>query len=354
MHPENTTDKATTDYTKILQRLAFVVVAGVLAHVLFVWYTTEKDVIRLVFNLNIGHISAILFLMHISWSMYALRIVLWSSFLNEKISFPGAFKVVITSEIASAISPTSVGGAPVKAGLLLQKKFQPGNVGFILTYGVIEDLIFYLTGILLATVFSAGMLMSSFSLLLGQLGLFVKEIVWLFVGLFILIYLYKKGFLGPFTRLTYFTPASITRLWVKLHNNFLHGLEDMKKNYALAASHGKKYMLTSFFLLLSQWMAKFSIFTVLLLAFNIEIPVLEVYIKQWMVQAMMLMVPTPGASGGAEASFLLVFNRYFPEHLSFVMVSTWRLFTYYLILVTAVATFLFIPFITRSWRAFRT
>jgi uncharacterized protein (TIRG00374 family) len=353
MLPENTIEKATTDYSKILQRLAIVVVAGVVAHLLFVWYTTDKEAIKQVLNLSAIHLAAILLLMHFSWSMYALRIVLWSSFLKEKISFPGAFKVVITSEIASAISPTSVGGAPVKAGLLLQKKFQPGNVGFILTYGVIEDLIFYLTGILLATAFSAGILVSSVSLLLHQMGLFVEEIVWLIVGLFILIYLYKKGFLGPIRHLTRFTPASITRLWEKLQTNLLHGLEDMKKNYALAASHGKKYMLVSFFLLLSQWMAKFSIFMVLLLAFNIEIPVVEVYIKQWMVQAMMLMIPTPGASGGAEASFLLVFDRYFPEHLSFIMVSTWRLFTYYLILVSAVGTFLFIPFFTRCWQAIR-
>jgi hypothetical protein len=36
MHPENTADKATTDYTKILQRLAFVVVAGVFAHVRYI------------------------------------------------------------------------------------------------------------------------------------------------------------------------------------------------------------------------------------------------------------------------------------------------------------------------------
>ena len=60
-----------------------------------------------------------------------------------------------------------------------------------------------------------------------------------------------------------------------------------------------------------------------------------------------------GACLGAEAAFLLVFDKYVPDQLSFLMVSAWRLFTYYLILITAAVSFLVIPFIALGWHKFR-
>lgn len=339
---------------KILRRLIIVIVAGVLAHIIFVVSTTEKDALKAIYNFKTIHIALILFLINVSWSMYALRIMLWSAFLTEKLSFPEAFRVVITSEIASAISPTSVGGAPVKAGLLLQKKFQPGNVGFILTYGVIEDIFFYITGVLLAFIFSAGLMMSAGKQLLLKMELFALEISLLVIIVSLLALLYKTGIFPSFEFLKRYIPDSIITMKERLITNLLHGLDDMKKNYALAASNGKRFMLVSFMLLLSQWMARFTILLILLQTFNVEVPSLQVYVSQWIVQVMMLFIPTPGASGGAEASFLLVFDPHVPDQLSYIMVSAWRLFTYYLILITAAATFLLVPFISLGWRKLRT
>ena len=341
------------DSNKILRRLIIVIVAGVLAHIIFVVSTTEKDALKAIYNFKTVHIALILFLINVSWSLYATRILLWSSFLKEKISFPQAFRVVITSEIASAISPTSVGGAPVKAGLLLQKKFQPGNVAFILTYGVIEDIFFYISGVLLAFLFSAGLMMSAGEQLLLKIELFAVEISVMIFFVTLMVFLYKKGIFPSFEFLKRYIPDSVKAIKERAVSNFRHGLDDMKKNYALAASNGKRFMLASFILLLSQWMARFTILLILLQTFNVDVPSLQVYVSQWIVQVMMLFIPTPGASGGAEASFLLVFDPHVPDQLSYIMVSAWRLFTYYLILITAAVTFLLFPIIALGWRKFR-
>lgn len=341
------------DGNKVLQRLIFVIVAGVLAHIIFIIFTTEKDAIKAIYNFKTVHIALILFLINLSWSMYALRILLWSAFLKEKISFTQAFRIVITSEIASAVSPTSVGGAPVKAGLLLQKKFQPGNVAFILTYGVIEDIFFYITGVLLTFLFSEGLMMSAGKQLLITLEFFTLEISVLIIFCALLVLLYKKGIFPSLEILKRYIPEPVKALKERLAKNLLHSMDDMKKNYALAATNGKKFMVGSFLLLLSQWMARFTILVCLLFSFNVDIPFRQVYISQWIVQVMMLFIPTPGGSGGAEAAFLLVFDKYVPDQLSFLMVSAWRLFTYYLILITAAVSFLVIPFIALGWRKFR-
>ncbi len=138
------------NFKKILNRLILFVALGVGAHVAFVLSTTERSLLNYLGELSVLHLLTILVLIICPWLGYALRIRMWSAFLNEKISYGDAVRVVITADVASALSPTSVGGAPVKAALLLNRGYASGSVGFMLTYGVIEDIIFYTTGIVLA------------------------------------------------------------------------------------------------------------------------------------------------------------------------------------------------------------
>ncbi|MBK8519117.1 MAG: hypothetical protein IPL55_23380 [Saprospiraceae bacterium] len=76
------------------------------------------------------------------------------TFFRREHQIQGCSKNSHDGELASALSPTAVGGAPVKAALLLNKGFNPGNVGFMLTWGIIEDLFFYIFGVIMAIFFS--------------------------------------------------------------------------------------------------------------------------------------------------------------------------------------------------------
>jgi uncharacterized membrane protein YbhN (UPF0104 family) len=50
----------------------------------------------------------------------------------------------------------------------------------------------------------------------------------------------------------------------------------------------------------------------------------------------MIFIPTPGATGGAEATFFLLFEKQIPKDLLPLITSTWRFFMYYMMLFTAV------------------
>ncbi|MBC7885161.1 MAG: hypothetical protein H7X99_06780, partial [Saprospiraceae bacterium] len=141
-----------------MNRLILFIGFGILAHIIFLLYTTERVLLSHLNQLSVLHIIVICTLMICPWLGYAARIVMWAKFLKEKISYFDAIRVVITADVASALSPTAVGGAPVKAALLINRGFAHGNVGFMLTLGIIEDIIFYTTGILLATIFSVGLI----------------------------------------------------------------------------------------------------------------------------------------------------------------------------------------------------
>ncbi len=46
----------------------------------------------------------------------------------------------------------------------------------------------------------------------------------------------------------------------------------------------------------------------------------------------MTMIPTPGAMGGAEVSFAIIYNGLIPASVLPVAVSAWRFITFYLLI----------------------
>ncbi|MBK9735107.1 MAG: flippase-like domain-containing protein [Saprospiraceae bacterium] len=327
------------DFRKILNRLILFIGVGVIAHIIFVLSTTGKESLKHLNELSILHIVVICILMVCPWLGYAARVVMWATFLNEKISYFDAVRIVITADVASALSPTAVGGAPVKAGLLLNRGFSNGNVGFMLTYGVIEDIVFYVTGIVLAAFFSVGLLTDVGS---GALNFYNKNtFIIIFSLVFITAYLILliSGSMPKFLKISTYLPIKVKSALYSFKEKFSLGIKDMKSNFSFAFSHGKTRMCISIVVLFMQWMAKFSVLLVIIHAFKLDFETVQIYIRQWVVYVTMLFIPTPGASGGAEASFLLIFGNSIPSDITYLIVSLWRLFTYYFILLSAVILF---------------
>lgn len=332
------------DFNKLINRLILFIGFGVLAHIIFVLSTTEKAMLANLSKLGPQHIATIFVLMLLPWMGYAFRITMWSKLLGEKISFRESLKVVITTDVASALSPTAVGGGPVKLALLIKRGFKAGNAGFILTYGIIEDIIFYSSGILLALIFSKGLVQDT----VGGLWAWISSHMNWIGGAAILVVLtwviLKVVGVTLSDRIMAVIPEHFRDKMYQIRANASHSISDIKANFRLAFSYGKWQIVTSILILFLQWGAKFSILAVLISAFGIEFETIQIYVRQWVVYVTMLFIPTPGASGGAEASFLLIFGKSIPHRISFLVVSLWRLFTYYFILITAVVMYSVISF----------
>lgn len=332
------------NFKKILNRLILFVALGVGAHVAFVLSTTERSLLNYLGELSVLHLLTILVLIICPWLGYALRIRMWSAFLNEKISYGDAVRVVITADVASALSPTSVGGAPVKAALLLNRGYASGSVGFMLTYGVIEDIIFYTTGIVLAGFFSSGLLTDIWLELYSFMAENINTISVIIFILAFYILMIRMNAIPAYLKITHYLPQRLKLLINKAKVKLYNSIQGMKSNFTLVWQHGKLRMVFSFAVLLLQWMAKFSVLIVILHAFNIDFEAIQIYIRQWVIFVTMLFIPTPGASGGAEASFLLIFGKSIPSDIAYLVVSVWRLFTYYFILLMAAILYTLLSF----------
>lgn len=339
------------NFKKIVNRLILFIGLGVGAHIIFVLFTTERSLLKYLSGISYLHLATIIGLLYLPWIFYALRVYMWSIFLKEKIKYLDLIRIVITADLASALSPTAVGGAPVKAALLLNRGFSSGNVGFLLTYGVIEDIIFYTLGIVLAAIFSSHLISGIFTNLVDFIQTYSWHLIIFTTILLGYTYLLKRNKIPSSLRLITYVPTSIKTKIYNYKSKLSDGYIDMKSNFKMALKHGKLRMLASFTMLLLQWMAKFSVLLVILDAFGVDFDVVQSYIRQWVVFVMMLFIPTPGASGGAEASFLLIFGKSIPSDLSFLIVSVWRLFTYYFVLLSAVLSYSLISYYLRNENA---
>ncbi|MBK9257518.1 MAG: flippase-like domain-containing protein [Saprospiraceae bacterium] len=331
--------KKKIDVKKILNRLMLFISFGIVCHITFVLYTTEKDILSQLGHIQWPYFFLILILMVLPWMGYAFRVMMWSKFLGENLPFKDSLKIVITADVASALSPTAVGGAPFKAGLLINRGFSTGKVGFILTLGVLEDIVFYTSGFVFATVYSVGLLNKLVSTGKNFIFDFQSFFIWILIAVILYITLRKTGVYPQSWRLINMLPFKYKFTYLKLIVKAKHSYGELKECFLYVLNAGKLRMLLSITVLFMQWFAKFSILLVILTALHIDFDTLQIYARQWMIWITMLLIPTPGASGGAEASFLLIFGKSIPSEIVNLIVSLWRFFTYYMILLTAVVVY---------------
>ncbi|MEG1556666.1 MAG: flippase-like domain-containing protein, partial [Bacteroidales bacterium] len=83
-----------------------------------------------------------------------------------------------------------------------------------------------------------------------------------------------------------------------------------------------------------SWTARFWVLNCLILALNPDMPFhfgqqITIYAKQLVMWVILLISPTPGASGVAEISFAAFFGNEFPANLQAAVALLWRAISYY-------------------------
>nr|HRD08084.1 flippase-like domain-containing protein [Saprospiraceae bacterium] len=138
--------------------------------------------------------------------------------------------------------------------------------------------------------------------------------------------------------LSYFPESWQLRL-SRFNAGLRHYFSDIGQTYLDVVKTGKWRLAVSIIILFYQWFTKFTILAIILISLDIPFTWFDMYIKQWIIWMGMLIIPTPGASGGAEAAFLVLFKGSLSGDLPNLIVSTWRFFTYYFILILSVILF---------------
>jgi uncharacterized protein (TIRG00374 family) len=322
------------DFKKIINKLFFIIGIGLLAHLIFILTTTGGETFSLIEKMNLWYIVPITFFAMGPWLGHTLRVMLWSHFVKEAVSFKDAFSIILANDIGSAVAPASVGGGPIKLGMLISKGMSAPKATFLVLLSTTEDLVFYAVGILVAFYY-IGNQMSIIDGLMGGLGpLFIIVLI------FTLMFLFSSKIRSRFFQFINFVFRSRWKNKLdKWEAKLNHYFSDIKDAYIAILKEGKMRLLLSIGLLFFQWFSKFTIFILILKSLDIPFDMIQTYIKQWIIFITTLLIPTPGGSGGAEAGFLLMFKDQLGGPLSKVLVTTWRFFSYYFILILSVILF---------------
>lgn len=308
----------------LLRRLLPVVCIGVVGNLVFSWYTRDAGKPQDWSKFSVAYLLLAALLSLLPWFWHGVRLAIWSRFFDVKISRLNLLRIAIATDVGSSMAPQVIGGAPVKMTMLVQQGYSPGKAATLTLLNSFEDVVFFSMAI-------------PVSLLLTRPW---ENPLWLHVGHFLnkngtvlilsilallLVFLLVKKTIA--SKRAGKNPASRWQHWTSDFNATLH----------LIYTKGRKPFLLSVLALLAQWITRFSILLAVLLAMGLPDDLMHFFLLQWMVFVAMVFVPTPGATGGAEAAFLLVFGKIIPKGAVGTVLTGWRFLTYYFMLLVGVA-----------------
>ncbi|MEX0723801.1 MAG: lysylphosphatidylglycerol synthase transmembrane domain-containing protein [Gracilimonas sp.] len=249
-------------------------------------------------------------------------------FLSEKkLDWLASVRVVLAWDFTSAVTPSTIGGAPMATYAMTKEGLKLGDAGAIILYGVLLDQLWFAMAIpilLFAGIF--------YEVVPSEVGL-VGDVSMglLYVGLLSYAGVLAYGVLK--------NPAAIKKV-VKVVFK-LPVLRKMSDKIEVEAENLEEYahqlrkkpfsfLAKAFFLSTMSWLARIALPTIVVLSLLPAPEVLSV-LRSLAMNLAFLVVPTPGGSGGVEGLFVL-FQGPLISREGFVglAVFLWRIISYYI------------------------
>lgn len=262
---------------------------------------------------------------------------------GRKLNWRASFETIMLWEYGSAITPGAVGGIALAFFILKKEGVSFGRstatvmlVTFLdnLAFVMVFALIFFIVGGKLFLVSAACPDLENHTIMLGLRNLADKS--WIGFALFALscAFFFVSLFLIPHTTKKFFHRVSNFRLL----SRFKNGIEHLGDEIEITSHEFKQqsflFYLKIFFATAVSWMSRYALANALLFAFAaVDLDMLQVFARQYVLWVFLVIPSTPGASGLAEVSFIAMNCEFIPAGLSTAVALIWRMYSYYLYLV---------------------
>ena len=115
---------------------------------------------------------------------------------------------------------------------------------------------------------------------------------------------------------------------------------------------GKSRLLLSTVIAGIQWICRNAVAAMLVASLGVEVEFIRFLVLQWLIFTLTLFIPTPGATGGSEALFYVLFKPFLPNEILAVTVGGWRFLTFYWVLIIdAILLYILLKFGTSKTEA---
>jgi len=334
-------------FDKLFRTALIVVPIGVLGNIVFSLVATERDLLRSLLEFPREYLLLAVGLALLPWLMNTLRLFIWTRFFGYPISLRDAYQVILGMDLGAAVSPTAVGGGLFRWVMLMQRGVSPGASASLSTLPTIEDAIFFAIALPLGIYLSASWDLPVFR----QIAPYVRDnapivMVIAFGTLFaawVATRLVLVGGLGRRTQEKGMRRIGRARRRLRL------AWYDAREIFVEIAQRGKGWFALSLVLTAIHWIARYSVISALVAFLGLPVDPVLFWVLQWVVFSLMAMVPTPGAVGGAEAAFYLVYGAFLPGPVIGIATAGWRFLTFYLQLGLAAIIFTLMN-LQRPWK----
>ncbi len=249
-------------------------------------------------------------------------------FLSDKqIGRMASIRLVLSWDFASAVTPSTIGGAPAATYAMTREGVSLGKSAIIILYGVLLDQMWYaiavpillISGVYFAVVPPEIGLVGQATMILIYLGLIVYGVL-LAYGLLvnpsaiksIVHVVFKLPLLKRFRAKAYAEAENIEE-----YSNQLNG-----RPFA--------FLMKAFFLTVLSWLCRIALPVIVILSL---LPAQEflLILRSLSMHLAFLVVPTPGGSGGVEGLFYLFMEPLISrEGFVGLAVFLWRIISYYI------------------------
>jgi hypothetical protein len=310
---------------ELIRRIFWILPFSVLVSVVIAFTTTDVDSVVRLRDFAPGFFLLAVGLRLVPWITKTIRLASWLSFLGHRFSLAVSFRVTLMAELGAIISPTAIGGGPVKAGMLYHHGVSAGEATSLTTITAVEDLSMYLIGLPVAFLFSRR---SDLRLIPRILPEDLSGWWWV-PAIAVAIVLTVAAFLLVIRRRP--------RLMRRMRRRLALFWGDFRKLYVQMISAGKLRFVVNLLLAAVHWSARYSVVWALSLGLGFSADPLRFLLLQWLTFAAMAFVPTPGAAGGAEGVFLLLFSYHLPRHAIPTIMIGWRFIDFYFLAILSLA-----------------
>jgi uncharacterized protein (TIRG00374 family) len=314
---------------KILKPLAFFIPLAIAGNVTYILLVSRPHILKDLIKFRAGYLILAVILAFVPWLTHTLRLLLWSRAFQNHLKPIQALKTAVATDLGNAITPTSTGGGYFKLGFLIGHGFAPGEAALITFLGTIEDALFFLISLPVALILSHAWdhpyVTAAFKNLISYWPVVVAVIVLIVIGYIIFIRWGKRPF-GEHPEIDGKRPGLTARIRTGFHKY----LSEFILASRFVIKSGKITLGICTILAGIGWSSRYGAVSALILGLGFNVNLVLFFLLQWVVFSTMILVPTPGAIGGAEMTFAVVFSGTVPGAILPILIGAWRFVTFYM------------------------
>jgi uncharacterized protein (TIRG00374 family) len=252
-----------------------------------------------------------------------LRLAVLSRATEHRLSLLASAEVIFIGYFMAAVTPFQVGGLPLQLYIMRSRGIAPGRASSLL---LMRGVLFY--GMLFAAAPVVALRLNASTAIVKVLAGYIGLIVAAGATLVVASVAFPANVRRWRQRLSARPKAGLVRrgvLWVlDEFDGFVDGLRVFRR------THNLGWLFLGMVVTIVCIVALFAMSATLLAGLGVQTSPLRVMALNLLLTAVLLFVPTPGASGVAEVGAAGLYAAVCPKHMLGVYVVLWRLFSFYL------------------------